>query len=394
MNLVDNLALSVGLKVGSPFISDSFFPIVSEKYITIATENHQSKQWDNIQEFVNLIKPILSKNNISIVEIGSNDVNIEGVVSVKGATSPNHWSYIVKNSLLHIGPENFISHLASLHETPQVILFSNTSPEYAAPPWSKGSSAQSFICANLKGLKPSFAGEENPKTINSIPAEKVCSVALKLLGLKDLFGNFDCVSIGSLFHSFLIEVVPDFIPDPSFMPNSLLNVRMDYHFNEDPLLHFANQRRITIITEKNINKNLIARIKPSIETIFFKVNEDSDLDYIQFIKGMGISLTLLLRKDADPEQTKLKFFDWQLSDEIYKEKKDLDNLEEICDTTRYKSSKHLFSKGKKYSSRSAYLNGIESHEDQLVIDDEIFWEESDYYKLYNLNRNDQEDSSK
>ena len=394
MNFVDNLALSTGLKSESPFISDSFFPIVAKKYITIATENHQSKQWDHTQEFVNLIKPILLKSNISIVEIGSNDVNIEGVVSVKGATNPNHWSYVVKNSLLHVGPENFISHLAALHETPQVVLFSNTSPDYAAPPWSKNSSTQSFICAKLRNLKPSFAGEENPKTINSIPAEKVCSSALKLLGLDDFFQNFNCISIGSFFHNSLVEVVPDFIADPSFMPRSLLNIRMDYHFNEEPLIHFANQRRVTIVTDKNINKNLIAQIKPSIETVFFKVDENSDIDYMKSIKGMGVSLTLLLSKGADPEQTKLKFFDWPLEEEISKKKKDLDNLEKICDTTRYKSSKHLFSKGKKYSSRSAYLNNIESHEDQLVIDDEIFWEEADYYKLYNLNRDDQENSSK
>jgi hypothetical protein len=394
MNFVDNIALSSGLKSRDPFISDSFFPIVPKRYITISTENHQSKQWDHFQEFVNLIKPILDKEDIKIIEIGENDIPIQNVICLKGATGPNHWSYIIKNSMLHVGPESLTSHLASLHGAPQVILFSNTSPHYAAPRWSGKDSPQSFVCAELKNSKPSFLGEENPKTINSIPAEKVCSSALKLLGLRDPFHGFDVLDIGLFYQNTLVEVVPDFLPDPQSFANSLLNIRMDYHFNEDPLIHFANKRKITIITEDPINKNLISHLKPSIEKFFFKVDQDSDLEYAEFIRKIGIPTTVIQKKSCDPDQTKLKFFDWPLEDEISKKKKDLDNLEKVCDTTRYKSSKHLFSKGKKYSSRSAYLNNIESHEDQLIIDDEIFWEEADYYKLYNLNRNDQENPSK
>lgn len=388
MNFVESLSLSAGLKSSKPTISDSFFPVVSEKYITLCTENHQSKQWDHFQEFINILTPIIKEHGVDIIEIGSNQVQLAGVSSLKGATTPNHWSYLVKNSLFHIGPENVMSHFASLHNTPQVVLFSNTSPEYSAPNWSSSPQHQCFVRANLKGNKPSFRGEENPKTINSITAEQVASEVLNHFQWKNPFSEIHTINTGLLYHSVLVEVVPDFHPEPSFFPQSLVNIRLDYQFDESHLLPLANNRRVTLVTDKRIDKTLLQRLKPSIEVIFFQVDEDSDASYLSEIKSMGLPLSLVAKSSCDLPSTQLRFFDWKIEEEIKKEKKDLDNWEEICDTTRYKSSRHLFSKSKKYSSRSAYLKNIESHEDQFVIDDKNFWEDADHFKLYNIERND------
>ena len=71
MHFVENMSNSLGLKQNSPYIDESFFPVTPEKYITISTENHQSKQWDHFQEFINLIQPYLNKQDIKIIEIGS-----------------------------------------------------------------------------------------------------------------------------------------------------------------------------------------------------------------------------------------------------------------------------------------------------------------------------------
>ena len=394
MNFVESISLSSGLKSSKPTVMDSFFPVVAEKYITVCTADHQSKQWDHFQEFINIISPIVAEKGIEIVEIGANQIQLGGVVSLKGATNPNHWSYLIKNSLFHIGPENLISHFASLHNTPQVILFSNTAPEYSAPNWSSIHPHQSFICANLKGKKPSYLGEENPKTINSITAEEVVSDMLGYFGWENPFSEFNVISTGFLYHSALIEVVPDHSPDPSFFPQSLINVRLDYKFDESFLIPLASNRKITLVTDQRIDKPLLNKLRPSIEVIFFKVDQDTEVSYLQEVKGMGLPLSLVAKAGCDLPQTRLKFLDWKVEEEIKKEKKDLDNLEKICDTTRYKSSRHLFSNSKRYSSKSAYLQGTESHEDQFIIDDKHFWEESDYFKLYNINRNDKENRRK
>ena len=69
-----------------------------------------------------------------------------------------------------------------------------------------------------------------------------------------------------------------------------------------------------------------------------------------------------------------------------KTKKDLDNSSEICDTTRYKSSKNIFSKDGQFSSKLSFDKKIKIHEDQIIIDEDEFWEDSDYFKLYNLKK--------
>jgi hypothetical protein len=93
---------------------------------------------------------------------------------------------------------------------------------------------------------------------------------------------------------------------------------------------------------------------------------------------------LILDKSANLAQTRLRFFDFEVAEESKKKKKDLDNVEKICDTTRYKSSKQIFSKEGQFSSKSSYDKKTKTHDDQLIIDEDSFWEDSEYFKLYNL----------
>lgn len=385
MNFIDCLSSFTGLKSSSPFINSSFFPVVPEKYITISTENHQSKQWDHFQEYIDTIYPILKKNNISIIEVGHNNVNLKNVISLKGATNSNQWSYVVKKSLLHVGPENFISQLASFHSKPFIAFFSNTTPEYSWPTWSNEKN-QIPIQANLNGKKPSFMGEENPKTINNISSEEVASETFKILNIPNEFKKYDVFSIGQLYSNKLIEVIPDFTPDNNFFNKSLINIRMDYHFNEQILPHFASNRKVSIITDKEIDIKVLLHIKPAIEKLFYKVNQDFDLNYIKQIQSMAIPFTLISSLGSDPKMVKFKFFDFKVIEEDKKTKKDIDNIEKLCDTTRYKSSKLIFSKSGKFSSKPSYDKNIQSHEDEIIIDEDKFWEESDHFKLYNINR--------
>lgn len=386
MNFVESLSLCAGLKYSRPFIEESFFPVVPEKYITFCTENHQSKQWDHFQEYLNIITPILKKNGISVVEIGDNEVKLNSSnISLKGATRPNHWSYIIRRSLLHVGPENFISQLASFHDTPFIAFFSNTNPEYSAPIWSDRKN-QILIEADLKSNKPSFLGSEQIKTINNIPAEEVVQKTLDALNIENDFKKYEIFSIGSHFHETLIEVVPDFIPEANFFPRTLINIRMDYHFNESALPYFANNRKISIVTEKEININTLLHIKPAIEQVYYKIDENSNEKYALDLKRKGIGVTLILKKKCDIDLTRMKFFDWEIHEEENKTKKDLDNSSEICDTTRYKSSKNIFSKDGQFSSKSSFDKKIKIHEDQIIIDEDEFWEDSDYFKLYNLKK--------
>ena len=388
MNFVESLSLSSGLKINKPFIDELYFPIPSEKYITFCTEDHQSKQWDHFQECIDILTPILKKHNIDIIEIGENKQKYNNVMSVKGVTNANQWAYIIKKSIGHLGPENFMSQLCSLFNIPFVALFSNTDPEYAAPIWSKDASRQAFLTPNLKNWKTSFSDQENPKSINTISAESVAHEILNILGIENSLSNFKVFYSGAHYHQKLIEVIPDFIPQDNFFPRALLNIRMDYHFNQQALPNFASNRKIAIISDREVDLNLVNQLKPSIEMFILKVDETSSEEYVNKLKSLKIKLTLVAKKGSSLASVRLKFFDFKVEEEKKKTKKDLDNIEDLCDTTRYKSSKYIFSKDGKFSSKSSYDKGIKSHNNQLIINDDLFWEESDHYKLYNLKKDD------
>lgn len=378
------MSLFSGLRSKRPFIEEAFFPVSAEKYITISTENHQSKQWDSFQEYINLIYPILKKQNISIIEIGSNEVQFQNITVLKKVTNENHWSFIVKNSLLHIGPENFISSLASYHGVPSITLFSNTNPEYAAPNWIKSDAEQIFISPSIENYKPSFSSQEASKTINKIYTESVIAKTLDILDIKHDYDKYDVFYSGHLYYNKLIEIVPDFTPSNDFLPNSLINIRLDYHFNTASLKIFANKRKLAVVSDREIPYDVLAQIKPNLQGLYFKVDQSDNPDYYLDLKQKGFNVNLIFKKDADLPETKFLFFDWEIHEDKDKDKKSIDNHSKICDTTRYKSSKIIFSKNGQFSSKAAYDKNITSHEDQMIINEQDFWNESDYFKLYNL----------
>jgi len=384
MHFVESMSLFSGLKSKRPFIEEAFFPVSAEKYITISTENHQSKQWDSFQEYINIISPILKSNKISIIEIGANDVQFNNISILKKATNENHWSFIVKNSLLHIGPENFISSLAAYHNTPSITLFSNTSPEYAAPNWIKSNAPQVFITPTIENYKPSFSAQEQHKSINKIDTESVIAKSLDLLNIKHTFDKYNVFYTGNMYYNKLIEVIPNFVPQQNFLPRSLINIRLDYHFNTEVLKSFANQRKLAIVSDREIAENILFDIKPNLEAVYFKVDEFSKPDYFLDLKQKGFNVHLIFKKDADLSKTRFIFFDWEIHEEKNQDKKSLDNHQKICDTTRYKSSKTIFSKEGQFSSKLAYDKKIANHEDQMIIDEQEFWNEAEYFKLYNL----------
>lgn len=384
MHFVKNMSNNFGLQTKKPFIEESFFPVVPEKYITISTENHQSKQWDHFQEYINLIKPFLNKNHIKIIEVGANNIKLQSIISLKNITTPNQWSFIIKNALCHIGPENFMSSLACFHDVPSISLFSNTSPDYANPNWARDKYETCVIEPINKPKCASFSASENPKTINQISAEEVAEKTLSYLSIENDFSKYDVFYIGSVYHISNIEIIPDFTPQPDFFQGGLLNIRLDYHFNTETLPYFAKNRKVSLISDREIAFDKLNLIKQNIDHLFFKIDESFDIKYVQHLKQQGFKVDLVSKEGADINSTRLKFFDWSISEEHKKDKKSIDNQDKICDTTKYKSSKMIFSKKGQFSSKICYDKNIPVHKDQMIIDENEFWNFAHHYKLYNL----------
>jgi hypothetical protein len=109
---------------------------------------------------------------------------------------------------------------------------------------------------------------------------------------------------------------------------------------------------------------------------------DTDISYINSVKNIGIKINLLCKDENILNDLKIKFFDDGVKLVKKKTKKDLDNIDLLCDNSRYKNSRKIISNGKIYSSKAAYSQGLEGDHDKIIDCDE-FWEELDTIKIYN-----------
>ena len=74
MHLLERYALSCSVKIDKPAIEEQFYPLTQDRFIVLhASSGMQSKNYDYYNEVVDLIKPYLDRENIKILQIGSED---------------------------------------------------------------------------------------------------------------------------------------------------------------------------------------------------------------------------------------------------------------------------------------------------------------------------------
>ena len=110
---------------------------------------------------------------------------------------------------------------------------------------------------------------------------------------------------------------------------------------------------------------------------------DTDPEYLKALSKLGITTKIFSKDKSAINDIRLNLFDWNVELLKTKDKKSLDNADKICDNTRYKNSRTLFSNGQKYQSKAAWLRGTPHTSDPKVIDCPEFWEEISTLKLYN-----------
>ena len=384
MNRLERYSLHSGLKISEPFVNDCFFPIVHDKYITFNSESSvESKKYDYWQEVIDLIYDPLSKENIKIIQIGNkNSRQYEKVYSIRGLVDFNQESYIIKKSLLHFSAIDYHSQLASFNNTPLVSLHSHEPSSETLPQW--GDSEKTSIEIARGEKNPSYNLNESPKSINKISPFEISEKILNILGINNDFNNFDLINIGENYHIPTVEIVPDFEPSPNFLPNTLINLRLDLHFHEKNLYLFSRGRQLGIITDKEIPEELLANMKGSILKVFVEANDNLSDRFLKNLKKFNVGYELFCRNEDELNKFRLKYIDETVNHFEKKSKKDLDNCEKICDNTLVKSSKILISNGKKYLSKAHWvIDQPHKGSPQQLIDTSDFWEDLDYYLIYN-----------
>lgn len=384
MNRIESFALQSALKIERPFINESFFPISHDKYITFNNGSQaDAKKYPLIQDAINLINPYLEKNNIGLYQLGvPGEETYQECNVLVGGTNLNQASYILSRSSLHFGVDGVLNHIASSYHKPVVALYSGLPASVCSPYFNKEDNL-----VNLSGLArdalPSYNENEPSKTINKIMPEEVAYHILKLLNIDNTLHLYKTIFIGDMYNSPIIECVPDFSPDATFFPQSMVHVRMDYHFDEKQIPNFANGRKVAIITKDPIQDKYLLAAKDNISMITYRIDERSDPDFVQRCIDLGLQINLISSNASSISETRLQFFDWPVRLVEAKSKKDLDNCREICENTYFKCKKTIHSQAGQFPSKHHWENNITSEEENLAIDSPVFWEELDHLYLYN-----------
>lgn len=383
-HLIEEYAKCLGVKITKPIISSHFFPIQCDKYITIqSTNKFPSRDYSHWSQVVYLLKKYIK--DISIVQVGEkSNPTVRGVdIDLRSKTTLKQLSYVIENSILHLGIDSLCIHLASAHDIPCVGLYSNMWSSNSGPVWHENSE---FICIDSdKGdLRACYSTEENPKTIDNIQPEEVASSVLKLLHINNHLDLYETLNIGPHYHTKIIEVIPDFLPKEDLFPDRLVNLRCDYLLEEDSLKYWLH-RKVNLMINKKIDLNLLNYFKKNIagSTIFLE-GDNIDAEYLESLNSIGIKYNLICKDKDQLNNYRFKFFDFVINEYRVNLKKDLDFSSKLCHNTYYHSNKIIISKNKYYSSKAAWKANIpKSSNPERIIDNADFWEEVDYINIYN-----------
>lgn len=425
MKLLPLYASATGLEPRRQWLLESFYPLPITRYITLhASSGMEAKNYALYGEVVRLLAHILNSQGIQIVQLGGkSDPAIHGCVHLQGKTDHHQSSYLVRNALLHVGNDSWLAHRAGELQRPLVTLFGPTTPENHAA-FTFDPEKTSFIEAHRWGRRASFQKQENPRTIDSIPPEKVANEVLRHLGVCHTFTH-QSRHWGILHDRLILDLIPDAVPDASFMPEAVMNVRLDYLHNEEVLAAIlATGRRVSIITKRPIqNGALIQQHRGQILSYNQELGAvaaegqppivDTPVQYVQGVKAL-IPQAAFFTKQTDPkvvadlrfryldvsliEQTKDTTVDDYLGGVVsYLNREDsppnrLDLRGEAAHDgpnggrLMFRSGKVILAQGKAYPSLAhmkanlpmQHLNDNTAH----VIDDPLFWRDIAHMSIW------------
>jgi hypothetical protein len=398
-SLAETYALASGAKLDKPIALHHFFSLNVEKYITLQgfSENQSSKNYDYWNEVTSVLSPALEAHGIKIIQLGSkNEPPIAGCIHLMGQTTIKQSNYILSKSLLHLGVDSYCQHVAGAANVPLVVVFGSTDPRNHGAFW-KGEHI--FLEPHRNGLSTSF-GHEHNKSINKIPPEKIINSVLQILKL-DIKLNRQSFFFGQKYQQTILEWVPDHIIPKDFANGAPIIARLDYGCDNEILSQVLSSRRLYLISNKQVDLNILLKFKENIDGITFEFSNDFGFDeeYIKKIKSIGIKAQFISinLKDEELNNLRLKYFDLiQIFKVNYKNKDNFVNdckeylfLKEfplITTPPLFKSNKFILSKERIFISKWHLINNKPaesfSHNVSQLIDDEEFWKEQDYFYIF------------
>ena len=395
MNLTEKMALDCGVKIEQPYLDQYFLPLKSDKFIIFDTRcNNPSGEYDYFIDVYDLIKGYLKQNNIQVFQF-ANEKNSKIPCDKCFITiNKKHENYLIARSKLLITNENYTLHIASAFNTKSIGLYSLNKPANKRPIWNKQS--QIILESHREGNLPSYnTCSETPKTINFISPYEIAKNILDVLNIEHDLERFELVYLGKSFHQKIVEIVPDFISTPEFMKNRSVNLRLDYikNLNGNVFNYWLTNRKVNIITDKDINIGLLNTFKSNILLITVMMSSNISENFLKGCKSLGLKLKLFCDSKEEINNYRFKFLDWEIEKD-FEEKNTLDDLKNINKNSKFISSKILISKGKQFSCKPYFFANkpIDNKEEYVILSEE-FGKEIEFFKIYNEREETSTDST-
>tara|TARA_Y100000310_G_scaffold150830_1_gene150324 strand:- start:144 stop:1298 length:1155 start_codon:yes stop_codon:yes gene_type:complete len=382
MNLLEKYSTNCGVKISNPRPATSYFPLRDRRYIIVDDRNlYPTNSYDLFEDVLAHLGPSLDKHNIEIYAFHSDPKKtLVGTQPFINLTKKQE-AYLIKNAELVVACDNLSSYYASAFKVPSVGLYSAYPAACKRPLWSDNHVS---IESERQGNLPGYGVEESPKAINFIEPEKIASVILDGLGLNEAV-TLETIYLGDLYPTKVVEVIPDFTTSPDFLKGKAINLRADYNFNEELVVHWVKDRVVNLMIDEPISLNLLKYFKKNIVQVTINLNDSFSEEYLQGIIAAGVPLEIFCEDKDKLANWRFKFFDFDIEESIFKSKSDLDeSLNKFNKTTKFLSGKVLLSEGEKYScleakkQKNALTGGPE-----IVYDTKDFWKELDHYRLFN-----------
>jgi hypothetical protein len=375
MNLLKSFKATTGLEPGKAHIYEKIFPLPFDDYIVLDTQSSDpNKNYNFWFRVIELIEPLLKQANINIIHFIDDKKYHFKHVYIDNSVHLAQKTYLLKRAKLFCGASKIYSLICSEYGVKQFYLkydyyLENTLEQ------------ENVIDSDWK--RKNFV---NPTAapINNIRPEEIAKKIIEMLfNYTPEFDN--TISVGRVYATQSIEIMPDNVFDIKADGKNELVIRMDYFFSEDNLDKQLQLLSASVVTNKPINKNLLIRRKNNIKKLYYRIEKDSDDDFVSLLHSLEIEfdlITSLTGEDLDKE--KMKYMDFKKINRLnVLDLKFLDGLDKS--KVYFKGNKIVVKSGKTFCSRwhaKSMISSDNVREAKSALPtsiDESFKEEADYF---------------
>lgn len=380
MHLVEAYSAATRLRIAPMEIETHSFPLPFRgKYVLIITSTgapaKNYKHWKAVSDWV---KPVLNSAGYALVQAGGGkDEKIGADHDVCGKTSTLQFFDLIKNASLVLCGDTSAVHVAGHFDVPLVALYSISPPSvsraYFGNPY-----LQKYLCP--EGYTPSYNPNETPAAINNIKVEKIAQEVCGLLKLQA--PKFKTLQAGAGYPIHSLEVVPNVILRPEFVPNNILGIRFDVGGSEKAVYDQLSVRKCWVRTRTPLNVEFLKQLRQNIEYIAYEIDENHSPAFPTAMMREQIPFRLYSKlPDEKLNPIKLDYIDIGIIEKIEVPQ----DLPELAGK-KFRTNRRIFSGGKIFLSHAhaksdKSIDNFAQNED-TVLDTPEFWEDKELFYIY------------